>query len=790
MNRSLTFIITLMFCAVVHAQQKTWIVKMQDGEKLRKEGKYTEALTLLTQAEQDTAMMNNTQRYFLYSRMAACYKATADYVRSSMYYDRIEKLPISQTHLDQNTMNKCGLHLLMGQYETALTQLRKLKFSDEDDEAERLINLATALTRTQQIDSAIIYLKKVQEQLSEKKNRTYITATSNLGYTYWQKKDYRQAEKEIMKAIGLYDTNDAEGYVCLSNLAIVEAHLKKNTALQHIDKAIEWIKNKYTENHPDYIIMLRKRAEVLLLLGEKEKAVTAFRDFFKREKQYVFTAFPEMTMRQRQNYSKMEQSLLAKCYATEDADPDFLYDVALFGKSMLLLENNNSDIKSQLSTSVDDIRRSLDKRSDVAIEMIRYVKNGEMWYAALVVQKDKAVRFVPLFSENEINNYALHGNSRLYGQLKKAVCAYGATGNKQKNSIYTDEALGNKIWEPILAGINGKADIYFSPEGIFHLLSIENLPSKYSKNRFYRLSSTKSVCNRKSRNGHGTKTLCVGGVRYNDASMVETRSATPPDRRGSYVMEQDRMLPAPERGFPYLKGSLQEVTSISSSLPADSYTLYSGKTTTEELLKKEIRHYPRVLISTHGFCSTIGDKKNAPADEDLITEDLTLLRCGIILAGADYTAQQIDDNQFYEDGILTAQELSTIDLRQVDLFVLSACQTALGSINEDGLVGLPQGLKKAGVGSVVASLWEVDDQATKMLMTEFFRQLNNGKKTVSDAMAKAQQYIKKQTKVKTTIERSTFSTRSLRTEKGSKTIVNDYSLPQYWAPFIVIDGIF
>ena len=108
MNRILTFIITLMFCAAVYAQ-KTWIDKMQDGEKLRKEGKYTEALTFLTQAEQDTAMMNTTQRYFLYSRMAACFKVSADYVRSSMYYDRIEKLPISQTHLDQNTMNKCGL---------------------------------------------------------------------------------------------------------------------------------------------------------------------------------------------------------------------------------------------------------------------------------------------------------------------------------------------------------------------------------------------------------------------------------------------------------------------------------------------------------------------------------------------------------------------------------------------------------------------------------------------------------------------------------------------------------
>ncbi|BAZ48475.1 WD-40 repeat-containing protein [Nostoc sp. NIES-4103] len=58
-----------------------------------------------------------------------------------------------------------------------------------------------------------------------------------------------------------------------------------------------------------------------------------------------------------------------------------------------------------------------------------------------------------------------------------------------------------------------------------------------------------------------------------------------------------------------------------------------------------------------------------------------------------------------------------------ELVVLSACETGQGKITGDGVIGLSRSLIAAGVPSVVVSLWSVDDKSTKLLMTEFYRQM-------------------------------------------------------------------
>jgi CHAT domain-containing protein len=78
-----------------------------------------------------------------------------------------------------------------------------------------------------------------------------------------------------------------------------------------------------------------------------------------------------------------------------------------------------------------------------------------------------------------------------------------------------------------------------------------------------------------------------------------------------------------------------------------------------------------------------------------------------------------------EDGLLTSAEILEMDL-QADLAVLSACDTGRGRITGDGVVGLSRSLITAGVPSVVVSLWAVPDAPTAELMTEFYRQLDQG----------------------------------------------------------------
>ncbi|NEO74840.1 CHAT domain-containing tetratricopeptide repeat protein [Moorena sp. SIO4G3] len=77
-----------------------------------------------------------------------------------------------------------------------------------------------------------------------------------------------------------------------------------------------------------------------------------------------------------------------------------------------------------------------------------------------------------------------------------------------------------------------------------------------------------------------------------------------------------------------------------------------------------------------------------------------------------------------EDGLLTAEEIFTMEL-SAELVVVSACETGVGHINSEGVIGLSRSLVAAGVPSVMVSLWSIPDDKTTELMTEFYQNLKN-----------------------------------------------------------------
>jgi CHAT domain-containing protein/tetratricopeptide (TPR) repeat protein len=167
---------------------------------------------------------------------------------------------------------------------------------------------------------------------------------------------------------------------------------------------------------------------------------------------------------------------------------------------------------------------------------------------------------------------------------------------------------------------------------------------------------------------------------------------------------------------------------------------------------------PAVLhIATHGFF--LPDSESARQwDFELMdtpvdkirpfgrlsnAEESPFLRSGLVLAGANtWLAGRVPPVEA-EDGILTAQDVSGMDLAGTELVTLSACETGLGSQQRgEGVLGLRRAFILAGARTVVMSLWQVPDEETKTLMIDFYQRVLAGENRAT-ALCEAQRELKK-----------------------------------------------
>jgi CHAT domain-containing protein len=395
---------------------------------------------------------------------------------------------------------------------------------------------------------------------------------------------------------------------------------------------------------------------------------------------------------------------------------------------------------SALVTTWNDVRDAL-HADETAIEFTRYKKNGKYVYAAMVLQADGTISFVPLCTQDELDNTYTKDDLRY-------------------SSLY------NIVWKPLLSFISNKKRVFFSPDGELHNLPLESVMmlngcSLSEGFSLLRVSSTRELT--KDRYQDKLKeAVLYGGIKYE----LENQERVENEHIPSYVFRDVpniRELRGSVRMLPFLPGSKIEVDSINSVLQNEhiSVILNVGANGTEESFKVlSGKSIPLVHISTHGFYEQ--EKKKDEVESDDKNEILS--RMGLLMAGAaDYLfGDGIAKEQ--EDGILTAKEISKLDFRGLGTVILSACETALGDITGEGVFGLQRGFKKAGANSILMSLWKVDDEATCLLMTEFYKNWIGEGKTKHDAL-----------------EQAKLSVRSHK-EKG-------WDDPKYWAAFILLDAL-
>ena len=134
-------------------------------------------------------------------------------------------------------------------------------------------------------------------------------------------------------------------------------------------------------------------------------------------------------------------------------------------------------------------------------------------------------------------------------------------------------------------------------------------------------------------------------------------------------------------------------------------TIYTGTQGTEESFFHLDGQAPQIIhLATHGFYYTPTDAENVSR---LAGYQNAMLLSGVIMSGgnAGWKGTMLPEGVL--DGIMTADDISRLNLKGADLVVLSACDTGLGSINSEGVFGLQRAFKKAGVQTLVMSLWGV-----------------------------------------------------------------------------------
>ena len=607
---------------------------------------------------------------------------------------------------------------------------------------------------------------------------------------YLRLKQYRESVSDCKHSLALLQKTGPEGLADLTSvwykLSLAYYYWGKNSeSLQAADHCVETAKDYYGPLHSETLDAYSLRSNLAAFCNQKQIALNDRKEIFGMIQKNIERNFVYLTSTERSGYWNKYMPETTHMYAfahkMEEWQSDFtdaLYNQQLLAKGLLLtaesalqrtinndpaLHSNYQQIRQlrlkasdnktlpdeadkatleadrlerELGAKAADIRNFLDfmkvhasdvrqnlSSDDVAIEFVDYrVGKDSVMYAALILSpRWQHVRFLPLIESKEL-------------------------------ARHTDQ-LAPYVWQPILdvLGYQPK-NIFFAPSGMLYLYPIESHRMTDGRlmceaYRMHRLSSTRWL-SYKNDDLPGHDAVVYGGIAYDEDTDCDAPATT--TDRGAV------------EGLLYLPGTRSEAELITQSINSmkqeglQARVLLCHQATEASVRALSGKQTHILHIATHGFYQT--SKKTGTS------LDNALQRSGLFFAGANNVWPEGPFNRGANDGVLTADEISALNLRGLSLTVLSACETGQGDISGDGVFGLQRGFKKAGAQSILMSLWKVDDEATCLLMTEFYKNWISEGKTKHDALELAKKTVRS------------------HKEKG-------WDNPKYWAAFILLDAI-
>lgn len=700
------------------------------------------------------------------------------------------------------------------------------------------INYAGAILNNGQPDTAIGYLEKIIAAHNNKEineDRLFLNAKLFLANILLnQKQDTINAIKEYEEILKICDDSLAvsesfyfpEYPEILQRLHKVYNNRDDSLSFHFLKKEIQFIRERNGDNSISYANLLiqyvsfaffKKQIDII----NTDSLITLLRHSSEIIKRHINNSVFNMSKSERELYWQRYKQVFTWLIPTissitnNDSSHSLAYDASLFYKGMLLsserefrdiiLSNNDSTLNSLYSTYIQDISLLETQYSNpipaVNMDSLKYRIRDEEFLLSQKVSGFNRLHKGTNFSWEEVRDKLKDDEIAIeivsFNNLENSNIYYQAyVINKQSTSpkiaYLFDETslietlkkdslfkLSINLWgNPIIyEAVNKAKTIFFSASGMLNTIGIEYLPiakagGLYMNDRFnmVRLSSTRELCLSEKKSFIDNVYL-YGGLDYDNMKNEKQTYNTETTRLTRSVVDSI----VSRGGFEALVGSKEEIEQVNNEMLSKGIKCHSftGSDGTEtSFMNLSGKRINIIHLSTHGMYVPINDTvRNENIYKFVIfdntakidKEDQALSHSFLVMSGGNTLLH--DDNRLNEidDGILTALEVSHLDFSSLDLVVLSACQTALGSIDSDGVYGLQRGFKKAGAHTILMSLDKVDDEATKILMVEFYKNLVSGK-TKHQSLKDAQKYLR-------------------HVDSGK------YDKPEYWASFIMLDGL-
>lgn len=785
------------------------------------------------------------------NNIGGCYSELGDFGKALEYHRQaaeIRRLALGGDHPDYaaSLNNIGGCYSELGDFGKALEAFQQSSDilgsafgENHPDYAISINNIGYCHSRLGDFGKAIEYYRQssaILKALGGENHPDYATTINNIGYCHSRLGDYRNAlelyEKslEIRKAylgerhpdcvaplrgIGICDLN-LNDYESASNIFNKFYSLLTANILNDFGYLTHRSRIKYWDMYSPYF-QYQLPALTAILQSYPSFLQTAY-DGVIFSKGLLLNA---------------ETQMRALILESGDVDVLTMYDRLCLNKQQLGKEYEKPVAERQidsLAAACDSLEMELIRRSKVFGD---YTKNLRIRWTDVqskLTDDDIAIEFLTVPMAKDVTKYCALTLRKGYDaphfvelfDLKDFKALSKTAGI---NTIYGNPKLYDLVWKPLEKEIGTCGNIYFGASGVLYQTAIEyadngNGPLSEQKN-IYRLSSTRQLATIKGKGDAKTASI-YGGLQYGtpmetlvaDSRKYSSRSAD--DDIFFCVDSLDLRGLKDGLGAADLPATLAEAGGIADTMDKAGYeeTLTTGEDGTETSFKALSGQRKKIIhVATHGFYWTGDDAEKIgrmigrlelmeSGNENRIREDKSLSRSGLLFSGANNALKQgyrkVDG---VNDGILTAREIAGMDLRGTDLVVLSACQTGLGEVSGEGVFGLQRGFKKAGVNALMMSLWKVDDEATSMLMREFYdnylskgmdlqRSLHEAQKAVREYECEVEVDDRDNGEGGLLIDRLNNNSENLAGPSEVRTVkTRKFQNPRYWAGFVLLDAM-